>query len=57
MAGTCEADRQREIVEILPDLTGAGQLFANRWGKLPQIGIPIVIIAAWCVLLAVALTW
>ena len=47
----------KEVVEILPELTGAGQLFANRWGKLPQIGIPIVIIAAWCVLLAVALTW
>jgi len=46
-----------DIMEMLPELTGAGQLFANRWGKLPQSGIPIVIITAWCILLITAITW
>jgi hypothetical protein len=47
----------KESVEMLPGLTGAGRSFANTWGKMPQIGIPIVIVAAWCALLYVAITW
>ena len=43
--------------EALPGLTGAGQSFANRWGKVPQVGIPIVIILAWLMLLAIAVSW
>jgi hypothetical protein len=44
------------VLEMLPGLTGAGQRFANKWGKMPQAGIPAVITVAWVVLLWIAVS-
>jgi len=45
---------REDVLEMLPGLTGAGRRFANRWGKIPQVGIPCVMIAAWIFLLWIA---
>ncbi len=44
------------VLEMLPELTGAGQHFANYWGKLSQVGIPNVIIIAWVGLFWIGVT-
>jgi hypothetical protein len=37
---------------ILPQLAGAGERYARRYGKFPAITIPIVILLAWALILA-----